>query len=159
MTYIPDSIDAQLLNLIQDDARLTNAELGKIVELSPSGVQKRLRKLEENGIIERYVTILDRRQLGFDLLVFVKVIIQDHANEMIVEFDKAVQEMPEILESYRIIGDADYLLKVVVKDRDQFDRFLIERLLPLKSVARVSSYVALKEVKETNAIGLDHSVD
>lgn len=159
MTYIPDSIDAQLLNLIQNDARLTNAELGKIVELSPSGVQKRLRKLEENGIIERYVTILDRRQLGFELLVFVKVIIQDHATEMIAEFDRVVQEMPEILESYRIIGDADYLLKVVVKDRDQFDRFLIERLLPLKSVARVSSYVALKEVKETNAIGLDHSAD
>ena len=159
MTYIPDSIDAQLLNLIQNDARLTNAELGKIVELSPSGVQKRLRKLEENGIIERYATILDRRQLGFELLVFVKVIIQDHASEMISEFDRVVQEMPEILESYRIIGDADYLLKVVVKDRDQFDRFLIEQLLPLKSVARVSSYVALKEVKETNAIGLDHSAE
>lgn len=159
MTYIPDSIDAQLLNLIQNDARLTNAELGKIVELSPSGVQKRLRKLEENGIIERYVTILDRRQLGFDLLVFVKVIIQDHATEMIAEFDRAIQAMPEILESYRIIGDADYLLKVVVKDRDQFDRFLIERLLQLKSVARVSSYVALKEVKETNAIGLDNSAE
>lgn len=157
MTYIPDSIDTLLLDLIQKDARLTNAELGKIVELSPSGVQKRLRKLEENGIIERYVSILDRRQLGYDLLVFVKVIIQNHAADMVAEFDEAVQGMPEVLESYRIIGDADYLLKVVVKNRDQFDRFLMERLLKLTSVSRVSSYVVLKEVKETTAIGLDHS--
>lgn len=157
MTYIPDSIDTLLLDLIQKDARLTNAELGKIVELSPSGVQKRLRKLEENGIIERYVSILDRRQLGYDLLVFVKVIIQNHAADMVAEFDEAVQGMPEVLESYRIIGDADYLLKVVVKNRDQFDRFLMEQLLKLTSVSRVSSYVVLKEVKETTAIGLDHS--
>lgn len=157
MTYIPDSIDTLLLDLIQKDARLTNAELGKIVELSPSGVQKRLRKLEENGIIERYVSILDRRQLGYDMLVFVKVIIQNHAADMVAEFDEAVQEMPEVLESYRIIGDADYLLKVVVQNRDQFDRFLMERLLKLTSVSRVSSYVVLKEVKETTAIGLAHS--
>jgi Lrp/AsnC family transcriptional regulator len=158
MTYIPDKIDALLLDLIQDNARLTNAELGKIVELSPSGVQKRLRKLEENGVIERYVTVLDRRLLGHVFLVFVKVIIQNHTNELITEFDKAVQEIPEILESHRIIGDADYLLKVVVRDRDEFDQFLMERLLALESVKRVSSYVVLKEVKETSAIGLDHPV-
>jgi DNA-binding Lrp family transcriptional regulator len=154
MSDILDSIDIQLLELIQNDARLTNAELGKIVDLTPSGVQKRLRKLEENGIIERYVTVLDRKRLGYEMLVFVKVIMQDHAAEMIAEFDRAVQEMPEVLESYRIIGDADYLLKVVVQNRSQFDQFLMKRLLTLKSVARVSSYVALKEVKETTAIGL-----
>jgi len=156
MTYIPDKIDALLLELIQANARLTNAELGKIVELSPSGVQKRLRKLEENSVIERYVTVLDRRQLGYVFLVFVKVIIQNHTSDLIAEFDQAVQEIPEILESHRIIGDADYLLKVVVRDRDEFDQFLMERLLALESVKRVSSYVVLKEVKETSAVGLDH---
>ena len=118
-------------------------------------MQKRLRKLEENGLIDRYVTVLNRKPLGYNLLAFVKVIIQDHSTELIAEFDRAVIEMPEVLESHRIIGDADYLLKVVVRDRGEFDHFLMERLLSLKSVARVSSYLVLKEIKETTVIGLD----
>jgi DNA-binding Lrp family transcriptional regulator len=157
MTYTLDKKDSTLLTHMQNNARLTSAELGKLVDLSPSGVQKRLRKLEENGIVERYATMLNRKRLGYDLLVFVKVIIQGHTAELIAEFDDAVREMPEVLESHRIIGDADYLLKVVVRDREQLDHFLMKRLLSLDSVARVSSYLVLKEVKETTTIGLnDH---
>ena len=157
MTYVLDKKDSILLTHMQNNARLTNAELGKLVNLSPSGVQKRLRKLEKNGIVERYATMLNRKSLGYDLLVFVKVIIQGHTAELIAEFDNATREMPEVLESHRIIGDADYLLKVVVRDREQLDHFLMEQLLSLDSVARVSSYLVLKEVKETTSIGLnDH---
>jgi DNA-binding Lrp family transcriptional regulator len=157
MTYTLDEKDSTLLEHIQGNARLTSAELSKLVDLSPSGVQKRLRKLEENGIVERYATMLNRKRLGYDLLVFVKVIIQGHTAELIAEFDEAVREMPEVLESHRIIGDADYLLKVVVRDREQLDHFLMKQLLSLDSVARVSSYLVLKEVKETTSIGLnDH---
>jgi Lrp/AsnC family leucine-responsive transcriptional regulator len=158
MSYVLDEKDSILLNHMQKNARLTSAELGKLVGLSPSGVQKRLRKLEENGIVERYATMLNRKRLGYDLLVFVKIIIQGHTTELIAEFDNAIREMPEILESHRIIGDADYLLKVVVRDREQLDHFLMEQLLSLNSVARVSSYLVLKEVKETTSIGLnEHS--
>ena len=157
MTYVLDKKDSILLTHMQNNARLTNAELGKLVNLSPSGVQKRLRKLEKNGIVERYATMLNRKSLGYDLLVFVKVIIQGHTVKLIAEFDEAIREMPEVLESHRIIGDADYLLKVVVRDREQLDHFLMEQLLSLNSVARVSSYLVLKEVKETTSIGLnDH---
>jgi len=156
MTYTLDKKDSTLLEHIQNNARLTNAELGKLVNLSPSGVQKRLRKLEENGIVERYATMLNRKRLGYDLLVFVKVIIQGHTTKLIAEFDNAIREMPEVLESHRIIGDADYLLKVVVRDREQLDHFLMEQLLSLDSVARVSSYLVLKEVKETTNIGLNN---
>lgn len=157
MTYVLDKKDSTLLTHMQNNARLTSAELGKLVNLSPSGVQKRLRKLEENGIVERYATMLNRKSLGYDLLVFVKVIIQGHTVKLIAEFDEAIRKMPEVLESHRIIGDADYLLKVVVRDREQLDHFLMEQLLSLGSVARVSSYLVLKEVKETTSIGLnDH---
>ncbi len=157
MTYVLDEKDSTLLTHMQNNARLTSAELGKLVNLSPSGVQKRLRKLEENGIVERYATMLNRKSLGYDLLVFVKVIIQGHTVKLIAEFDDAIRKMPEVLESHRIIGDADYLLKVVVRDREQLDHFLMEQLLSLGSVARVSSYLVLKEVKETTSIGLnDH---
>ena len=154
MTYVLDEKDNTLLTHMQKNARLTSAELGKLVNLSPSGVQKRLRKLEENGIVERYATMLNRKSLGYDLLVFVKVIIQGHTVKLIAEFDEAIRKMPEVLESHRIIGDADYLLKVVVRDREQLDQFLMERLLSLGSVARVSSYLVLKEVKETTSIDL-----
>ena len=157
MAYVLDKKDSTLLKHMQNNARLTSAELGKLVDLSPSGVQKRLRKLEENGIVERYATMLNRKRLGYDLLVFVKVIIQGHTKKLIAEFDNAIRQMPEVLESHRIIGDADYLLKVVVRDREQLDQFLMEQLLSLGSVARVSSYLVLKEVKETTSIGLnDH---
>ena len=152
--YALDKIDRLLLEQLQTNARLTNAELAKLVDLSPSGVQKRLRKLEENGVVERYAVVLNRQLLGYDLLVFVKVIIQGHTTKLIAEFDKAISEMPEVLESHRIIGDADYLLKVVVRDREHLDFFLMERLLTLNFVARVSSYLVLKEVKETTTIGL-----
>ncbi len=155
MTYVLDKIDSTLLNHLQNNARLTSAELGKLVDLSPSGVQKRLRKLEENGIVERYAIMLNRKRLGYDLLVFVKVIIQGHTTKLIAEFDNAIKEMPEVLECHRIIGDADYLLKVVVRDRDQLDFFLMKRLVTLNSVARVSSYLVLKEIKETTTIGLN----
>lgn len=157
MTYVLDKKDSTLLNHMQNNARLTSAELGRLVDLSPSGVQKRLRKLEDNGIVERYATMLNRKRLGYDLLVFVKVIIQGHTAELIAEFDNAIKDMPEVLESHRIIGDADYLLKVVVRDREQLDHFLMKQLLALDSVERVSSYLVLKEVKETTSIGLnDH---
>jgi len=157
MNYVLDEIDSILLDYMQKNARMTNAELGKLVGLSPSGVQKRLRKLEEKGIVERYAAMIDRRRLGYDLLVFVKVNIQGHTPELIARFDDAVREMPEVLESHRIIGDADYLLKVVVRDREQLDHFLMNQLLSLNSVERVSSYLVLKEVKETSSIGLNGS--
>jgi len=149
-----DQKDIALLNAVQQNALLTNAELGTLVDLSPSGVQKRLRKLEENGVIEGYVTLLNRKEVGFDLLAFVKVTMAGHTTELIEEFDSSIQEMPEVLESHRIIGDADYLLKVVVRDREELDFFLMKRLLALTPVARVSSYLALKEVKETTKVFL-----
>ena len=154
MTYVLDKKDSTLLTHMQNNARLTSAELGKLVDLSPSGVQKRLRKLEENGIVEKYATMLNRKRLGYDLLVFVKVIIQGHTAELIGEFDSAINRMPEVLESHRIIGDADYLLKVVIRDREHLDHFLMKDLLSLHSVERVSSYLVLKEMKETTSIGL-----
>ncbi len=154
MDYTLDEKDTILLIQLQANARLTNAELGKLVNLSPSGVQKRLRKLEESGIIERYATMLNRQRLGYDLLVFIKVIIKDHSIERIADFDEEVSAMPAVLESHRIIGDADYLLKVVVRDRKELDHFLMKRLVPLKSIERVSTYLVLKESKETTSIGL-----
>ena len=154
MDFPLDEKDRILLSQLQDNARLTSAELGKKVDLSPSGVQKRLRKLEESGFIKKYATILDRKKLSYDLVVFVQITIQGHLPELVAQFDAAVQEMDEVLECHRVTGSADYLLKVVVCDHEQLDHFLMNRLLPLPSVERVNSSLVLKAVKETTSIGL-----
>lgn len=154
MEYTLDDKDRVLLSRLQDNARMSSAELGKLVDLSPSGVQKRLRKLEESGVVKKYAAVLDRKQLGFDLAVFVQVTIQGHTPEQVLQFDAAIQEMAEVLECHRVTGNADYLLKVVVRDHVHLDQFLMHRLLPLPSVARVNSNLVLKEVKETMNIGL-----
>ena len=149
-----DEKDKILLTHLQDDARMTSAELGKLVDLSPSGVQKRLHKLEENGLIKKYTAIIDRKNLGFDLLVFVHVTLQGHTPESVAQFDQAIQEMSQVLECHRVTGTADYLLKVVVRDHEHLDRFLMTRLLPMPAVERVNSTLVLKEVKETTKLGL-----
>ena len=149
-----DDRDRILLAHLQENARLTSAELGELVGLSQSGVQKRLRKLEETGIVRKYPAVLDRQKLGFDLTVFVQVTIQGHSPELVAQFDAAIQEMEEVLECHRVTGDADYLLKVVVRNHRQLDHFLMNQLLPLPSVARVSSNLVLKAVKETTRIGV-----
>jgi Lrp/AsnC family transcriptional regulator, leucine-responsive regulatory protein len=154
MVLTLDDKDRILLSQLQKNARMTSAELGNLVGLSPSGVQKRMRKLEENGFIKKYTAVIDRKNLGFDLLVFVQVTLQGHTPESVAHFDNAIQEMSEVLECHRVTGMADYLLKVVVRNHEHLDQFLMTRLLPLPSVERVNSNLVLKEVKETTNIGL-----
>lgn len=159
MNLTLDDKDRILLNLLQDNARLTSAELGKQVSLSPSGVQKRLRKLEENGLVEKYAAVINRAQLGYDLLVFVQVTLRGHAPELVAEFDAAMLAMPDVLECHRVTGGADYLLKVVVADHQHLDHFLMKKLLPLPSVERVMSNLVLKAVKETTSLNVMESAE
>jgi Lrp/AsnC family transcriptional regulator, leucine-responsive regulatory protein len=154
MVFPLDEKDRKLLDRLQEDARLTSTELGQQVGLSPSGVQKRLRKLEDAGVVQKYAAILDRRLLGRDLAVFVQVTIQGHTWEAVAQFDEAVQEMAEVLECHRVTGSADYLLKVIVRNHEELDHFLINRLVRLPSVERVNSNLVLKAVKETTHIVL-----
>lgn len=156
MSYELDEKDRALLAHLQDNARMTSAELGKLVELSPSGVQKRLRKLEENGVVKKYATIVDRRTLGYDLVVFVQVTLQGHTSDSVAEFDAVIQQMDDVLECHRVTGTADYLLKVVVRDHQHLDHFLMNQLLPMPSVERVNSNLVLKAVKETTNLGLSN---
>jgi len=149
-----DNKDRILLTQLQNDARMTSTELGKLVDLSPSGVQKRMHKLEENGLIKKYTAVIDRKNLGFDLLVFVHVTLHGHTPESVADFDRDIQDMSEVLECHRVTGGADYLLKVVVRDHEHLDQFLMTRLLPMPSVERVNSNLVLKEVKETTNVGL-----
>ena len=149
-----DEKDYELLRQLQDNARLTNAELARRVELSPPGLQKRLRKLEESGVVKQYVTLIDREVLGYDMLCFVQVTLQRHDPEAIVEFRIAVQAMPEVLECYHQTGEYDYLLKVVVRNRRHLEQFLVETLTPAPSMDKVRTSLVLNEIKYTTAVPL-----
>lgn len=134
---------------------MTNAELARRVDLSPPGVQKRLRKLEESGIIEGYVTLVDREALGFDMLCFVQVTLQRHEPGAVHHFREIVQTLPEVMECHHITGEYDYLLKVVVYNRKHLERFLVETLTPIPGMDKLRTSLVLSEIKHTTEVPLD----
>ncbi len=150
-----DDVDRQLLVHLQADARLTHSELARRVNLSPPGLQKRIRKLEESGIISRYVTLLDPEAVGYDMLCFVQVTLQRHEPQAVRAFHEAVQHMPEVLACHHITGEYDYLLKVVLRNRKHLEQFLLEKLTPLPGMDRIRTSLVLSEIKETTAVPLD----
>ena len=154
-----DETDRVLLEYLQQDARLTNVELARRVNLSAPGLQKRLRKLEENGVIQQYVTLVDREALGFDMLCYINVTLQRHAPEAIRQFRNAVQEMPEVLACYHITGEYDYLLKVVVRNRKHLEHFLVETLTPVPGMDKIRTSLVLSEIKSTTAVPITFNGD
>lgn len=147
-----DDKDRTLLHYLQTDARITNTELAQRVDLSPTGLQKRLRKLEEAGIIKEYATLLDREAIGYDMLCFVQVTLQRHEPAAIERFKSAVQQMPAVLECYHLTGEYDYLLKIVVHNRRQLEHFLVEVLTPMPGMDKIRTSLVLREIKATTAV-------
>ena len=150
-----DNKDRLLLEHLQDDARMTNTELARRVDLSAPGLQKRVRKLEDAGVIEQYVTLLNRQALGYDMLCFVQVTLQRHEPEAIRNFRKVVLTMPEVMECFHITGEYDYLLKVIIRNREHLEKFLVETLTPVPGMDKIRTSLVLREIKKTSRIPLD----
>ena len=149
-----DERDRHILRALQENGRITVAELGKRAGLSPSGVQKRLRKLEEARVIQNYSVQLDRRVLGYEIIAFVHVTLGGHSAKSVAEFDSAIQAIPEVLESHRVTGQADYLLKIVAANHEQLDDLLMHCLLELPAVERLNTNVVLRQCKENSSVHL-----
>ena len=149
-----DTTDLRLLACLQAEARLTNVELSERVNLSPSQCHRRLRRLEQAGLIRGYAALLDRERLGFGVVAFVSVTLEKQSEHPAQAFNHAVQDLPEILECHAVSGEADYLLRVVAADLKAFSDFLMHRLLRLPMVAHVRSSILLDEVKATTALPL-----
>jgi DNA-binding Lrp family transcriptional regulator len=150
-----DAIDKAIINHLQDDASITNLELSQRIELSPPALQKRLRKLEDKGIIEHVVALVNRERVGFDLLCFVQVNLRHHEVQVVKEFKIAVQDMTEVLECYHLTGEMDYLLKVVVRNRKHLERFLIDTLTPAPGVDKIRTSLVLSDVKVTTKLPIE----
>jgi Lrp/AsnC family leucine-responsive transcriptional regulator len=149
-----DDYDYAILNALQHDGRIANAELARRLNLSPPAIHARLRRLEEAGLITCYVAVLDREKLGFDLLCFVNISLQRHTREQVDLFRSRIQEIPEVLECHHVTGEYDYLLKVVVRNRKELEHLLMEELTPIPGVAHIHTSLVLNEVKAATALPL-----
>jgi DNA-binding Lrp family transcriptional regulator len=150
-----DSTDKLILQILQEEGRLSNAELARRVSLSPPATHARLRRLEEDGYIRQYAALLDREKAGFDMLCFVHISLQLHQPAQVEAVRAAIREMPEVLECHHVTGEYDYLLKVVIHNRKDLERFVLERLTPVPGVARIHTSLVLTEVKATTALPVD----
>ena len=149
-----DDIDRKLLELLQNDATLSVAQLADRVGLSPTPVWKRIQKLEQAGTIVRRVALLDPEQVGVGLVVFIEVEAYEHTPQWLEAFRNAVAQMPQIMEAYRMAGDVDYMLRVAVADMAEFDAFYkgLIAAVPLKNV---TSRLAMERLKYTSAYPLN----
>ncbi|HRN66713.1 MAG TPA: Lrp/AsnC family transcriptional regulator [Promineifilum sp.] len=155
MTVSLDCIDRELLTALQRDARQTNAELARQVNLSATGLHKRLRRLEEAGVIKGYVAQVDREAVGYDMLCFVQVTLQRHEPDAVDNFRREVQSMPEVLECHHLTGEFDYLLKVIVCNRKHLEHFILNTLTPVRGMDKIRTSLVLSEIKATAAIPMD----
>ncbi len=150
-----DRIDRRILSLLQSDATLSLADLSARVNLSPTPCWRRVQKLERDGVIRQRVALLDPERLNVGVTVFVRLKTDRHDKEWLENFAAKVPEIPEVVEVYRMSGDIDYLLKVVVPDIAGFDA-VYKRLIEVAAFADVSSNFAMERIKYTTALPLDY---
>jgi Lrp/AsnC family transcriptional regulator len=152
--YLPmDAIDRKILHELQQDASLSVAEIGNRVGLSSTPCWKRIQKLEADGVIEKRVALVDQDKVGLGVTVFVSIETADHSEAWLKAFAERVGAMPEVMEFYRMAGDVDYMLRVVVPDIHGYDRFYKQLIatIPLKNV---TSRFAMEKIKSTTALPL-----
>ncbi|RTL71889.1 MAG: Lrp/AsnC family transcriptional regulator [Hyphomicrobiales bacterium] len=151
-----DAIDRRIIAELQADARLTNVELANCVGLSASPCLRRVKRLEQAGIIEGYRAMLRRERVGLGFSVFVGVKIEAHANDRAIAFEDAICAMPEVIACHMVSGEADYLLEVVVADLEAYQKFLVGKLLALAIVREVKSNIAIQTRKAGGPLPLVH---
>lgn len=151
-----DDLDRQILDLLQDDGSMSNAEIGRRIGLSAPATHARVRRLEQEGYIRGYTALLDHERLGLDLVCFVQVTLRLHSSELVADFRRRVREVAEVLECHHITGEFDYLCKVVVPNRKALERLVVEVLTPLPGVERIHTSLVLSEVKQSTVLPLGH---
>jgi DNA-binding Lrp family transcriptional regulator len=147
-----DAIDRRILSALQEDGRLSNVDLARRVNLSPSPCLARVRALEQKGLISGYVALCDPLALGLSVNVFISVSLERQRKDALDTFEKRVSEHAEVMECYLMTGDSDYLLRVVVPDMQSLERFIVDQLAKIPGVASIRSSFALKQVRYKTAL-------
>jgi Lrp/AsnC family transcriptional regulator len=146
-----DAIDKKILATLQEDASLSVAEIGQRVGLSSTPCWKRIQKLEADGVIQKRVALVDQVKIGLGITVFVSVETGDHSQEWLSRFADTVSAMPEVMEFYRMAGDVDYMLRVVVADMQSYDTFY-KKLIATAPLKNVTSRFAMEKIKSTTLL-------
>ena len=153
-----DSIDQNILTALQENARLSNVDLARKVGLSPSPCLRRVRALEDAGVIMRYATLVDQAAVGLPMSVFVSVSLERQVEEGLETFEATIKQRPEVMECYLMTGTSDYLLRIVVADLAAYETFLKEHLTRIQGVRSIESSFALKQVAYRTALPM-HEVN
>ncbi|MBL8644088.1 MAG: Lrp/AsnC family transcriptional regulator [Rhodospirillaceae bacterium] len=149
-----DATDFRILQTVQEDARLSNVELAERVGLSPSPCLRRLKRLEEDGIIKGYMTLLDQKAVGLPVNVFISVTLKEQSEHALDDFEGRIRQLAQVMECYLMTGTADYLLRVVTADLAAYESFLKEHLTRIPVIASIQSSFALKQVSFRTALPL-----
>lgn len=152
MTF--DEIDKKLLSFLQEDCKQTTKELSYKLGLSVTAVYERIRKLESSGVISKYVAILDKQKIDRNFIVLCHIKLTQHKKEYIIQFEKEVMNLEEVTECFHVSGDYDYIIKIGVKDMDDYRNFMLTKLTTLQHIASTHSSFMISEVKNTTAIVL-----
>ncbi|MEO9474828.1 MAG: Lrp/AsnC family transcriptional regulator [Cyclobacteriaceae bacterium] len=154
MAYILDETDKKILNILQKDARITTKALADKLGLTTTPVFERIKRLEKNKVIDKYVALLDQRSIDRKLIVFISISIKNHTRSYLETFTKEMESIPEVMEVYHIAGNYDFLVKVMMKDMEAYQKFILTRLSVINNIDHVQSSFVLSKNKYTTAFGL-----
>lgn len=149
-----DAIDKKLLQYLQIDSKQTNKELSHKLGLSVTAVYERIKKLEREGVIQKYVALVDKKRVDKSFVTFCSIKLLQHTRAYVMQFEKEVTKLNEVLECYHISGDYDYLLKVIVTDMDEFREFMVKKLTSISHIGSTQSAFMINEVKHTTVISV-----
>ena len=147
-----DTKDKKLIILLQNNSRKTTKQLAQELNLSATAVFERIKKLEKNGIIEKYVALVNKERMNKNFIVLSQVKLVQHKKEYIEQFEKEITQFPEVLECFHVSGESDYILKICVQDIEEYREFMVSKLTNLQHIASTQSSFMIKEVKNSTVI-------
>ena len=152
--YKLDKTDIQILSFLQKDSKLTNKEIAAQLNLTTTPVYERIKKMEREGVIDRYVALINPSKVGLQLTAFCNVSLKEHSKEFIEQFEHEISKFSEVNECYHIAGMYDYLLRVIVADMSAYQNFIINKLATLENIGQVQSSFVMTKIKSSTAINL-----
>ncbi len=150
-----DNVDLQILKLLQEDGKMTNVALAKEIGISPPPTLERVKKLEKSGVIRKYVALVEPEKVGISMHTFVEIKLIKHTKEAVSDFFNAVGKMDEIMECHHVTGDADFLLKIAVKDIPAFEDLVLHSITELPYIGNIKTMVVLSTIKNETAYNLE----
>ena len=147
-----DKTDRKILNILQEDCTIAVKEVAARIGLSTTPTYERIKWMEQEGIIEKYVGLVNREKLGYNLMVYCNITLKEQSKDALLQFERAVSKMPEILEIISISGTYDYMLKIVAKDIQSYNDFVVNVIADIPNIGQYPSSIVLKEVKRETAI-------